>query len=60
MKPDKYDEELETPRQIAQCYECDAEIFDDAEDVYIDADGNYFCSLECALNFYGIRRSEDC
>ena len=52
--------EEEGVRQIAQCCECEEEIFDDSPDVYIDDEGNYFCSLECALNFYGIRKSEDC
>ena len=59
MYNEKYDD-VESVRQIAQCCECSEEIFDDSPDVYIDDDGNYFCSLECALNFYGIRKSEDC
>jgi hypothetical protein len=60
MKRNKHDDELENVRQIARCCECEEDIFDDSSEVYIDADGNYFCSLECALNFYGIRKSEDC
>ena len=60
MKDKKYDDELDNVRQIARCSECNEDIFDDSQDVYIDADGNYFCCLECALNFYGIRQSEDC
>lgn len=45
---------------IARCAECGELIYDDSSNVYMDADQNYFCSLECSLNYYGIHQSEDC
>jgi len=45
---------------IARCEECGELIFDDSDAVYTDCEGNYFCSLDCALNFYGIAKAEDC
>lgn len=45
---------------IARCVECDELLYDDSYEVYIDSEQNYFCSLECALNYYGIHKSEDC
>lgn len=53
-----YDEERAEP--IAQCEECGQLIYDDSSEMYMDADNNYFCSLDCALNYYGIHRLNDC
>jgi hypothetical protein len=50
----------EKSQPIARCCECQELIYDDSQEVYMDAEGNYFCSLECALNFYGIHLAEDC
>ena len=53
-----YDEELKS-KAIARCTECGELIYDNSSEVYIDNDGNYFCGLECSLNFYGIHTVED-
>lgn len=45
---------------IARCEECGELIYEDNDDVYIDDDGNYFCSLRCALNYYSLRKIDDC
>ena len=45
---------------IARCEECGGLIYDDSEEIYTDCEGNYFCSLECCHNFYGISQVEDC
>ena len=50
----------EKSQPIARCVECGELIYDDSQEVYMDNDQNYFCSLECALNFYGIHLAEDC
>lgn len=46
--------------QIGVCEECRDEVFDDNNEIYIDDEGNMFCSLECALLYHGIHKSEDC
>lgn len=53
-----YDNEKSQP--IARCVECGELIYDDSREMYMDYERNYFCSLECALNFYGIHQPEDC
>ena len=45
---------------IARCAECGELIYDDSEEIYADDEGNYFCSLDCSLNFYSIHTVEDC
>lgn len=58
-----FDEELyedENAQPIARCVECGELIYDNNKEVYMDCEGNYFCSLDCSLNFYGIHQSEDC
>ena len=47
-------------RPIARCGNCGEIIFDDNRDIYLDDNEEYFCSLSCALEFHGIRLSEDC
>ena len=47
-------------RAIARCSECGELIYDDSNEIYMDCKGNYFCSLECSLNYYGIHQAEDC
>lgn len=59
-----FDEELlnceeENLEPIARCTECGQLIYDNSDEVYIDGEQNYFCSLDCALNCYGIHQSED-
>ena len=59
---DEYDFEQEecesTP--IARCTDCGELIYDNSASIYMDAEQNYFCSLECSLNYYGIHQAEDC
>lgn len=58
-----YDEELydnEQAQVIAKCEECGGSIYDDSGEIYIDAKTNYYCCLDCALNYYGIHLAEDC
>lgn len=43
-------------RTIGYCAECDSEITDDMEDVYVDENGNYFCSVDCVLEYYKIAK----
>ena len=57
MKP--VDIENENPRQIARCEECGEEIYDNSCEVYVDDEGNYFDSIECACRYHGIRKIED-
>jgi len=47
------------PRQIARCEECREDIYDDSGEIHIDDEGNYFCCLECACQYHGIRKIED-
>lgn len=54
-----FDEEFDY-EPIARCEECGELIYDNSEEIYMDANGNYFCSLECCHNFYGIHVAEDC
>lgn len=42
---------------IAYCEECRNAIYQD-DDVYIDDDGNYFCSVECVLGYHKITKVE--
>ena len=58
MIRDRYDNDESLT--IARCEECGAIIFDDNKEVYINDDGEYFCGLECVLDFYGVHLSEDC
>ena len=44
---------------IARCEECGELIHEENDDIYIDDDGNYFCSLECALDYYSIRKVDN-
>lgn len=44
---------------ISRCEECGELIYEDNDDAYIDDDGNYFCSLRCALNYYSLRKIDD-
>ena len=52
----EYDDEAV---QIARCETCGEPIYDNSSEVYVDEKHNYFCSLECALQYYGIHLSED-
>lgn len=60
MYSEEFDYDNENTQPIARCAECGELIYDNSEEVYLDADHNYFCSLSCSLNFYGIHQSEDC
>lgn len=65
MSEKVYDENLglryeeDNKHAIARCEECGELIYEDNDDIYIDDDGNYFCSLECALDYYSIRKVDD-
>lgn len=52
-----YDDDV---RPIGRCAECGELIYDNSNEIHLDAEQNYFCSLECSMNFYGIHKSEDC
>lgn len=59
-----YDEEFneceeDDNKAIARCEECGELIYEDSDDAYIDDDGNYFCNLRCALNYYSLRKIDD-
>lgn len=45
-------------RVLAYCAECGDEITDDIEEIYVDEDGNYFCSCECSMIYHGIHKLE--
>lgn len=45
-------------RTIGYCAECDSEITDDMEDIYVDDEGHTFCSSECAMIYYGLHKLE--
>ena len=53
----EYDEMHEEP--IARCACCRELIYEDGDDVYKDEDVNYFCSLECVLEHYGVSKIEN-
>ena len=53
---EEYDNEITS---IARCASCGELIFEDNKDVYINNDGEYFCGMQCVLDFYEIRLSED-
>lgn len=52
-----YEDENEV-RIRAYCSECDEEITDESEEYYCNDDGEYFCSIECVLEHYGISKLE--
>ena len=45
-------------RVLSYCAECEDEITDDIEEYYCDEDGQFFCSIECAMACHGIHRLE--
>ena len=53
-----HNDENEYP--IARCEECGAFIYNGSADIYLDSDSEYFCCLECALNYHGIHLADDC
>ena len=50
----------EEPDVIGRCEECGELIYEDNYDAYVSESGDYFCDLECLLNYYHIRRADDC
>lgn len=54
---DEYEDDNNSP--IARCTCCRELIYEDNDDVHIDSDGNYFCSLECVLEYYGVSKIEN-
>ena len=59
MFDEKFDYE-EEQQPIGRCAECGELIYDDSDEIYLDNEQNYFCGIECALNFWGIHKAEDC
>jgi formylmethanofuran dehydrogenase subunit E len=53
------DERDDEVRSIARCADCGELIYDDNRDAYVNDDGEYFCCLDCLLNYYSIRKIED-
>ena len=49
---------MDEERVIARCAECGNEITNNDSDVYVDKDGNYFDSAECALEYHSITKLE--
>jgi endogenous inhibitor of DNA gyrase (YacG/DUF329 family) len=49
---------MDDERLIAYCEECGNKITKDDEDIYVDEEGRYFCSIECALEFHKIHKLE--
>lgn len=45
-------------RIVGYCTECDLEIMDDMEDIYVDDYGNYFCSFECIVDHFELHKLE--
>lgn len=45
-------------RFFGYCEECGNAIVDTAEEAYLDGAGHYFCSAECALDYYDIHKVE--
>lgn len=45
-------------RILGYCEECGSKITDDIEECYCDEDGQYFCSIECLMDYYGIHKLE--
>ncbi len=54
----EYDEFGEE-KPIARCTCCRELIYEDNDDTHIDEDGNYFCSIECVLEHYGVSKIEN-
>jgi hypothetical protein len=60
-----YDEELDCvceedeAQVIARCEECRELIYEDNDAAYIDDEGNYFCCVQCALDYYSLRRVDN-
>lgn len=64
MSEKMYDEEpifLEEDEEhaIARCEECGELVYEDNKEIYTDDEGNFFCSLECALGYYSIRKVDE-
>lgn len=55
-----FDNYEEQSQPIARCAECGALIYSNSRDIYGDSKDNYFCSLDCAMEFHGIFQSEEC
>ena len=45
-------------RIIGICAECGNEIDDNMTDIYVDENGNYFCSVDCVLEYHKIAKVE--
>lgn len=45
-------------RIVGYCTECELEITDDMEDIYVDDYGNYFCGFECIVDHFELHKLE--
>ena len=45
-------------RTLAYCAECEDEITDEVEHYYCDDNGNFFCCVECMMDYYGVHKLE--
>ncbi len=43
---------------LGHCEECQNTIDSECHEAYVDEEGQYFCSVECALEYYGITKVE--
>lgn len=43
---------------LGHCEECRNTIDSECYEAYVDEEGRYFCSVECALEYYGITKLE--
>jgi hypothetical protein len=46
--------EKDEPKYICSCEQCDEELYE-GDLIYKSEDGTRFCSMDCALDFYGIK-----
>lgn len=51
----KLDDGMSDDKPVCQCEHCDAELYE-GEDV-IELDGEYFCEMECLIDFIGARKT---
>lgn len=45
-------------RVFGYCKNCDDAVTDDGEEYYVTDDGEVFCCVECAMEYYGITKIE--
>lgn len=48
----------EERRMLGICEECGSPITDDADTIFVDSDGNYFDSIDCLIEHFGVTQIE--